>query len=135
MPAAPWRCASKSASCMIAGACPSPLCPRGESVTFAIIASIVLAAQRADSPLTVPILQHLPKRGFQRFQLGFDGFPLVEAVTVDRSTDLLGAGRPHRSRVFVERQAGRIERQAEIIEQSANFPFRIVDQVFVDDAM
>jgi hypothetical protein len=71
----------------------------------------------------------------ERIEPWLVGAPLVESGPVDRAADLLGAGGAHGARIFVEAQAGRIEGEAQMVEQPPDLSLRIVDQPFVDDQM
>src|SRR6476469_2770150 len=61
--------------------------------------------------------------------------PLINAIPVDGTANLLRAGSPHSTLVLVEFEACRIEGNADEIEHAPDLALRILDQPFVDDAV
>ena len=66
-----------------------------------------------------PIVEDRAERLLERIEPGLVGRHWSSAVAVDRAADLLGAGGADRARIFVEGEAGGLERQAEMVEQRA----------------
>jgi hypothetical protein len=60
---------------------------------------------------------------------------LIDALAADRPTYLLGAGGAHRPLGLVKTQAGRIEREAEMVEQATHLTLGILYEGFVDHAV
>src|SRR4051794_23449737 len=65
-------------------------------------------------------IEHGAERVPQRREPGFEMAPVVDAVAVDRTTDLLGTGGAHRAFVLEEAQARILERQPAMVEQAAH---------------
>ena len=59
--------------------------------------------------------------------------PFSKAGAVDWLADLLGARRVHGPFRFIKSQASLVERKFQIIEQSPDLCFGIIDEIVVDD--
>src|SRR5688572_5924553 len=80
-------------------------------------------------------LREIAERGGERPEPRRERLPLPDPVAVDRTTDLLARGGADRAGRSVELEAGRLEREPEIVEQRADLGFRIVEQALVDHAV
>src|SRR6266480_3944181 len=83
----------------------------------------------------VPVLHELAERFLERPQPRFVVTPLIDAVGVDRTANLLRADGLHDAGILVELQTLLLERQPAVLEQLAYLRLGIGDQAFVVHAM
>src|SRR5690348_16941836 len=80
-------------------------------------------------------IEHGAERGFQGPKPWLVVPPVVERLVVNRRTHLLRADGIDRAPVFVKSETRIFERQFQPVEQPANFPLRIRNQLLVEDSM
>src|ERR1700722_1514514 len=93
--------------------------------------------------LTVSLARRLRARGnhcsrlLERLPQGTEPWleiaPLLNSAAVDRLPHLLAAGRGDGAAGLPEPQATLLEGQSAIVQQAADFAFRVVDQAFVGE--
>src|ERR1043166_4868710 len=90
---------------------------------------------RLNDSLLAPIFQGVGERILKLTEPRFVVAPTSKSGAVDRLANLLGAWSVDCTLGLEVAQAALFERQVEIVEQTADLAFEVINQVVVDNAM